>query len=263
VATNNEKYIYENTKTSHKRWESMVMYAIHYALPEVLIESQYQVYSYLLDGYLPDFNIAIEIDEPHHLNEKNSIHDHEREDQIKKKLGCEFIRIIVSDKVENSSVYEQINELVEKVKAIKAVKKIPSWKYVPKPKSVRTGEYTQDKLDELKEANVFEFTDALQRDIEIIGWNTSDCEINGHINKSNGQVGFMAKLDGLEISVTVTRTKKPKILVTQFDPNILNRLELKLSEPKKNGEYRTIENFKGPKSRKTLLDYLSQLIKKI
>ena len=50
---------------------------------------QYQVGGYFLDGYIPEINLAIEVDERPKTKKK----DIEREEFIKQKLGCQFLRI--------------------------------------------------------------------------------------------------------------------------------------------------------------------------
>lgn len=50
---------------------------------------QYECEGYFIDGYIPEINLAIEIDE----KPKNKEKDIEREKTIKNKLGCEFMRI--------------------------------------------------------------------------------------------------------------------------------------------------------------------------
>lgn len=46
---------------------------------------------YYIDGYDKENNIAYEIDEPHHKT--NQEEDKKREEEIKKVLGCKFVRI--------------------------------------------------------------------------------------------------------------------------------------------------------------------------
>lgn len=52
---------------------------------------QYKIGGYHLDGYIPEINLAIEVDEKYHkgITEK----DVKREEFIRQKLGCEFLRI--------------------------------------------------------------------------------------------------------------------------------------------------------------------------
>ncbi|MHA1482501.1 MAG: NUMOD3 domain-containing DNA-binding protein [Candidatus Heimdallarchaeaceae archaeon] len=52
---------------------------------------QYKIGGYYLDGYIPEINLAIEVDEKHHKNQKEK--DIQREEFIKQKLGCKFLRI--------------------------------------------------------------------------------------------------------------------------------------------------------------------------
>ena len=52
---------------------------------------QYRFHGYFLDGYCPALNLAIEVDEKHHSRRIQK--DIERENYIKSKLGCQFIRI--------------------------------------------------------------------------------------------------------------------------------------------------------------------------
>ncbi|MHA1482134.1 MAG: endonuclease domain-containing protein [Candidatus Heimdallarchaeaceae archaeon] len=52
---------------------------------------QYEIGGYFLDGYIPEINLAIEVDEKHHKRQKEK--DTQREEFIKQKLGCQFLRI--------------------------------------------------------------------------------------------------------------------------------------------------------------------------
>jgi len=56
---------------------------------------QHCVDGYWLDGYCPELNISVEIDEPYHNNLKVKKHDKDKQKYIIKKLKCEFIRIPV------------------------------------------------------------------------------------------------------------------------------------------------------------------------
>ena len=55
----------------------------------IKILRQYKVEGYFLDGYIPELNLAIEIDE----RPKNKQKDIERQKLIESKLGCKFLRI--------------------------------------------------------------------------------------------------------------------------------------------------------------------------
>jgi very-short-patch-repair endonuclease len=53
------------------------------------IKRQYEVEGYFLDGYIPELNIAIEVDE----RPKNTEKDLTRQKIIEQKLNCKFMRI--------------------------------------------------------------------------------------------------------------------------------------------------------------------------
>ena len=53
---------------------------------------QYSVLDYKIDAYFPKYELAIEIDEQGHFD-RNNEKETTRENKIKQKLQCEFIRI--------------------------------------------------------------------------------------------------------------------------------------------------------------------------
>lgn len=60
----------------------------------IIIARQFCVDNYYLDGYCVEENIAFEVDEKHHFrNGKLKKKDILRENYIKNKLGCTFVRI--------------------------------------------------------------------------------------------------------------------------------------------------------------------------
>lgn len=54
---------------------------------------QYEVEGYFIDGYIPEINLAIEVDEKYHERKNVKKKDIEREKFIKAKLDCKFVRI--------------------------------------------------------------------------------------------------------------------------------------------------------------------------
>ena len=48
---------------------------------------------FLIDGYIPELNLCIEVDEIGHIKEKKKEKDIERQKIIEDKLGCKFLRI--------------------------------------------------------------------------------------------------------------------------------------------------------------------------
>ncbi len=57
---------------------------------------QLKVIGYSVDGYIPELNLVIEVDEYHHFNCDGNLKkkDIERQKNIEEELGCQFIRII-------------------------------------------------------------------------------------------------------------------------------------------------------------------------
>jgi len=56
---------------------------------------QKRVVKYFLDGYIPEINVAIEIDENYHFDGNNNLRDcdAQRQNFIENELGCQFIRV--------------------------------------------------------------------------------------------------------------------------------------------------------------------------
>lgn len=57
------------------------------------VETQFVVGKCRIDFYIPKLKIAIEYDEAQHGNMNNIIKDKQREEYLKKVLGCKFIRV--------------------------------------------------------------------------------------------------------------------------------------------------------------------------
>jgi len=82
------------------------------------IVEQYNVYGYVIDGYLPEVNIAIEFDEPYHFSEKGrTTKDFYRMGNIAFKVGCSFIRV-----EEKEYLNEKERLLIRVVKTIGEIK---------------------------------------------------------------------------------------------------------------------------------------------
>jgi very-short-patch-repair endonuclease len=247
-----EKFIFNNTRTSHKRWESMVMYSLHYALRDVEMLSQHSVGPYLIDGYFPELNLAIEIDEPYH--ERNKEEDHKREAEIKLLLGCEFFRIDVQ-----KPIYSQVDELVAKVRE----KEPTPWVIKLKVPKERDGMYSQDHLTKLKDANAFEFIDGLREEVEKAGIHTESGDADYNTKPSNGMISFIACFDGLKLTVFTRASCKPKIIVHAYNAATIDKLGIKLSEPKNpNNPYWKISDMDNQLSKETTLSYLKELAHK-
>ena len=78
------------------------------------VESQYNILNYRLDGYIKNLNLAIEYDEIQHFNSTNMEQDSIRENDIKKEIGCSFVRVKDSDNMNYNIgiVLKSIMELI-------------------------------------------------------------------------------------------------------------------------------------------------------
>lgn len=54
---------------------------------------QYNIIGYSIDGYIPELNLAIEIDEPLHNRTRIAKNDFIRQHRIQQEIGCKFLRI--------------------------------------------------------------------------------------------------------------------------------------------------------------------------
>ncbi|AEB77394.1 antirepressor protein (plasmid) [Clostridium botulinum] len=81
------------------RFEDEFMNKLEQALEpmELILEKQFIVDNYRLDGYIPSLKLAIEYDEGQHKISTNKKLDKIRQDYISKKLGCTFIRCDYED----------------------------------------------------------------------------------------------------------------------------------------------------------------------
>lgn len=59
------------------------------------LHQQHRVLGYKIDGYIKEFNLAIEYDEPHHKNKREE--DERRQKEIEGVLGCDFLRVSSKD----------------------------------------------------------------------------------------------------------------------------------------------------------------------
>lgn len=209
----NERFVYLNTKTSHKLYESMVVYALHYALRDVKVMSQFPVivdgYSYYIDAYIPEVNLAIEIDEPYHERQQDL--DLKRELRIKDYLGCQFIRIKC-----NQSLYEQVDEIVELVRS----KNLPSWNaHHPEPNQ-RSGEFSANSWAQLVANNVPEIMDTFFAELKSQGELVREESIKGIPSTSNGEYGFLLEKSGLTFAIYMRKTKTLRVRVVKINEEV-------------------------------------------
>jgi len=79
---------------------------------------QYQIRGYFLDGYIPEHNIAIEIDEEKHKRMAVRVRDAMRQSEIEEELGCVFFRITPLQWREKNRVLDEFLSLLENRVAI-------------------------------------------------------------------------------------------------------------------------------------------------
>jgi len=232
MPTSNEIYIQQNTKTSHKHWESMGVYALHYALREVEIQSQYQVSPYKVDAYIPAAKIIIEIDEPYH--KKNKINDEIRQKFIEEKMeGCQFIRVDVE-----GNFYEQIDQIIVLIKSMN----LPKWIFVPpRVQKSYTGERAIQKNQGLMKAGIYDYLEKLIFKCNEMGLATS--ELNSS-NSGNGFLSFRINFDGIELNLIVGVGKKIKFQLLEFAPEVINKIGIEATNLIQN-KYRNIVGYES------------------
>lgn len=79
----------------------------------------------LIDIYYPQINLAIEVDEPHHLENKAA--DLARQKAIEEKLQCKFIRFNVDEGNVISGLATAKEEMLELMKILKAKNEFAAW----------------------------------------------------------------------------------------------------------------------------------------
>jgi len=94
-------------ETSHKfePLETSFIINIKKTFAGLKIYEQYYVDKYLIDLYIPKYNLCIEFDENHH--KYNLENDKKRQKYITEKLKCNFLRIN-----ENDNIFDSINKIL-------------------------------------------------------------------------------------------------------------------------------------------------------
>ena len=105
--------------TEHDIFLSKEQSVLNKLLEAFLREEMYQQYSvlnYKIDLYFVKYKLAVEIDEHGH-KERDRKKKLSRENAIKQKLGCKFIRI--NPELKDFSITIEINRIFEQIKEIK------------------------------------------------------------------------------------------------------------------------------------------------
>lgn len=74
------------------RYETQMLDVLEESLGYTILR-QHKMAGYFLDGFCPALNLAIEIDEKHHLNTKQRQSDIDRDNYLKKEFDCQILRI--------------------------------------------------------------------------------------------------------------------------------------------------------------------------
>lgn len=214
---NNEKFIQNNTRTCHKRMESMVLYALHYELRDVEVLSQYHVSvgnkTYKIDAYFPAINLAVEVDEPYH-NHQIEI-DTFRQTQIEGFLKCKFVRVNCE-----RSIYKQVDEIVKLVKTKIEEQGIEPWEYEPRALGVQDGQYSQKHKQSLEDAGIPEIMGVFATELESEGFVVTEGRIKGIPNPGNGELGFLVKHSCIEFAVYARASGNINVRVMSFDKSL-------------------------------------------
>lgn len=80
----------------------------------------------LIDLYYPQIDLAIEVDEPHHLDNKDA--DAERQKRIEELIQCDFKRFDVAKGKVISDIKRVKKKMIKKMNALKAKGKFEEWK---------------------------------------------------------------------------------------------------------------------------------------
>lgn len=208
-----------------KRWESLVLHALAYALRDVHIAFQHHVpvalpgrKRFLIDAYFPAIDLAVEVDEDYHGTEAQKDNDLLREAEIRRLLRCDFIRIDVW----GAPVFPQIDSLVAKVRERLQERATAPW-FRPAPEERASGEFKAGMIDELERAGAFAFMEGFADEVRELGFVVNTGSINNVPSPANGEAGFILRLDDLVF--TVNRRASPGLRLLIGDVTTSDAME--------------------------------------
>lgn len=122
------------TKLRNKKYEFYVVSRIIHLLndTEIQFTTQQLVRNeegkrYLIDLYFPQFKIAVEVDESHHLSNEEA--DRAREREIISSADVKFFRIQCDNNSNIESVHESIDQLINQIRPLKNNKDFRPYSY--------------------------------------------------------------------------------------------------------------------------------------
>ena len=194
--TASESYFLER-RFGNKKREALILHALIYALRDVRMVFQHPVPAagedntrYLIDAYLPDFQIALEVDEQYHASNDQSARDRERQAHIEQALGCTFRRI----NAHGRPIFMQIDELVQEIRQIATQRGIAPWSAPARDENeglFRTGEFAKKQWDALDTAGAFADMEQLADQVRALGFDVRAGRVDGIPNPGNGEAGFI------------------------------------------------------------------------
>jgi very-short-patch-repair endonuclease len=249
-----EKHIHKvarQTRLERRTWESMIVFAMHYALRGVEISLQHAIpfpanelqrRRALADAYLPQYNILVEVDEEQHNEEEDRQRDHLIREtfRARRQDPPEIHRI----SIRRGNVYAQLDNVIQRIKE-RTDQDPPAWTVMPE-----AGTYQAEHYQRLLAANIFEKMDALSEMINkyedyvaLTHYELRDANPprTSQINLANGEYGFHVEVEDLEVSVSARHTGDSKFVLfcNEFVRKELTS-KINLSDRESNGNTATI-----------------------
>lgn len=118
------------SKITHKKWENYVINRIVHRLDDPDIEFICQQYASrpngkfaLIDLYFPQFNLALEVDEPAHEGKNYKAHDEVRTKDIIAVTGCDERRLAIQNPDGSNVSLQELNDMIDEFVAEVCLKK--------------------------------------------------------------------------------------------------------------------------------------------
>jgi|LauGreDrversion4_2_1035121.scaffolds.fasta_scaffold02288_3 very-short-patch-repair endonuclease len=274
--TATEAYFLER-RFGNKKREALILHALIYALRDVRMVFQHPVPAagegntrYLIDAYLPDFQIALEVDEHYHASDDQSARDRERQAHIEQAMGCTFRRI----NAHGRPIFMQIDDLVQEIRQLAAQRGIAPWSAPARDENqglFRTGQFAQRQWDALEAAGAFADMEQLADQVRALGFDVRTGQVDGIPNPGNGEAGFIltagpvclmvyrrAASDALRLIVAGRSWPDHEPATTWLESQRLGPLE---ACQVKDGQarYYLFPQFPGRHARQEVLDFLAVL----
>jgi len=134
---------------------------------------------------------------------------------------------------------------------------LPKWTY--EPPLFQDGNYSRTKNAKLEANGIYDFVEKLLARCSELELNTSDLISS---DSGNGMLGFRVNFDGLVLQLITGVSKKIKFQVYEFDPQSLEKADLRVTEPIRN-TYRNIIGFEKGCSEEIAFDLITKIRNRI